>query len=114
MELKIYEKPQFIEELVFRIAPGQVERYLELEAELFSEPLSHRAGFLGGETWVSQDREGGSDLPLFLGERGGVPRPGSGLAGWPEGEDGAAHGRGRRFCPGGPRGRPPFPGAGYR
>ncbi len=58
MELKIYEKPQFIEELVFRIAPGQVERYLELEAELFSEPLSHRAGFLGGETWVSQDREG--------------------------------------------------------
>ena len=58
MELKVYDKPQFIEELVFRIAPGQVEHYLELEQELFSEPLSHRAGFLGGETWVSKDHEG--------------------------------------------------------
>ncbi|MBU5434146.1 antibiotic biosynthesis monooxygenase [Pseudoflavonifractor sp. MSJ-37] len=59
MELKKYDgKPQFIEELVFRIAPGQVARYLDLEAELFSEPLAHRTGFLGGETWVSADHEG--------------------------------------------------------
>jgi len=58
MELNIYQKPQFIEELVFRIKPGQVERYIDLETEIFSEPLSHVAGFLGGETWVSQDREG--------------------------------------------------------
>ena len=58
MELKVYDKPQFIEELVFRIAPGQVERYLELEQEIFSEPLSHRAGFLGAETGMSKDHEG--------------------------------------------------------
>lgn len=58
MELHIYDKPQFIEELVFRITPGQVERYLELETEIFSKPLSQVSGFLGGETWVSQDNEG--------------------------------------------------------
>ena len=57
MELKVYDKPQFIEELVFRIAPGQVEHYLELEQELFSEPLSHRAGFLGGKTGGSKDHD---------------------------------------------------------
>ena len=58
MELKCYDQPQVIEALVFRIAPGQVERYIELETEIFSEPLSHVSGFLGGETWVSLDNEG--------------------------------------------------------
>lgn len=58
MKLTIHEKPQFIEELVFRIKPDQVERYIQLETEIFSVPLSDVPGFLGGDTWVSQDHEG--------------------------------------------------------
>ena len=58
MELKRYQPPQFIEELVFQVPPEQVEHYLDLETAIFSEPLSQVPGFQGGESWVSVDRPG--------------------------------------------------------
>ena len=58
MELKRFQPPQFIEELVFQVPPEQVERYLDLDMEIFSTALSTVPGFLGGESWVSVDRPG--------------------------------------------------------
>lgn len=58
MDAIVYDRPLFIEELVFQVKPELVEHYLDLEKEIFSAPLAEMPGFRGAETWVSGDRPG--------------------------------------------------------
>lgn len=53
-----YTKPQFIEGLTFRVAPDKVDEYLKSEAEIWIDDLFTVPGFLGSETWVSEDNKG--------------------------------------------------------
>lgn len=53
-----YDKPQFIEGLTFRMNPGDVQKYIKAEEEIWFNDLASIPGFLGGETWVSKDNEG--------------------------------------------------------
>ncbi|MDD6436018.1 MAG: TIGR03792 family protein [Clostridiales bacterium] len=58
MELKVYDKPLFIEGLTFRMPVEKVEEYLRIEKEIWFEDLCTLPGFVGGETWVSEDNPG--------------------------------------------------------
>lgn len=58
MELKKYEKPLFVEELVFQVDPELLESYLDGDFECFTLGLEKYPGFSGSQIWVSQDRPG--------------------------------------------------------
>lgn len=58
MEQTRYEPPLFIEELCFQVPAHLVERYLELEQEIFAVPLARQPGFMGAQAWVSADHPG--------------------------------------------------------
>ncbi len=58
MKKHMYETPHFVEGLTIKVAPEDVERYMQTEEDLFFEGLSNTPGFLGGEVWVSQDKPG--------------------------------------------------------
>lgn len=50
----LYEKPPFVEELTFWVKPPLVERYMELEREIWMKDLETLPGFLGGELWTGE------------------------------------------------------------
>ena len=58
MEKIVFDKPQFVEGLTFRVKPEEVERYMQLEEEIMVKDLSTLPGFAGSETWVSADKPG--------------------------------------------------------
>ena len=58
MELKRYETPLVVEELVFQVNPDLVNRYLEGDFTCFTQGLETWPGFMGTEIWVSMDRPG--------------------------------------------------------
>ena len=58
MQLKRYEKPLLVEELVFQINPDLIDRYLDGDYACFTQGLSQYPGFMGSAVWVSQDRPG--------------------------------------------------------
>lgn len=58
MEKNVYKKPQFIEGLTFYVEPGKVDAYIQAEEEIWLDDLSRMPGFLGSETWVSEDKKG--------------------------------------------------------
>ena len=53
MEKIVFPKPQFVEGLTFRVKPEEVERYMQLEEEIWVNELCKLPGFMGSETWVS-------------------------------------------------------------
>ena len=58
MEKTVFPKPQFVEGLTFRVKPEEVERYMQLEEEIWVNELCKLPGFMGSETWVSEDKPG--------------------------------------------------------
>ena len=58
MEKTVFPKPQFVEGLTFRVKPEEVERYMEIEEEVYVNNLASVPGFMGSETWISADKPG--------------------------------------------------------
>lgn len=58
MKLKKYKTPQAIEQLVFRMKPELVEKWIETDYEIWTKGLAEWPGFAGKEIWVSRDRPG--------------------------------------------------------
>lgn len=58
MKTTVFDKPQFVEGLTFRVAPDEVEKYLKVEEEVWFYDLEKLPGFLGSETWVSETNPG--------------------------------------------------------
>lgn len=58
MELKKYDKPEAIEHLLFEVDPDLVDKFVELDFEIWTKKLSQYPGFLKKETWVSKDKPG--------------------------------------------------------
>ena len=51
-------KPQFVEELIFRVDPTYIDAYIEADYETFGKTLSRYPGYLGGEVWASKTEPG--------------------------------------------------------
>ncbi len=58
MKTNVFDKPQYIEGLTFRVAPEDVEKYLKVERDVWFDDLATLPGFLGSETWVSKTNPG--------------------------------------------------------
>lgn len=58
MQLRKYETPLVVEELVFQVNPDCLETYLDGDYEIFTKVLEQYPGFAGSEIWVSADRPG--------------------------------------------------------
>ncbi len=58
MKLKKYKTPQAIEQLVFRVKPELIEKWIEIDYEIWTKGLAAWPGFAGKEIWVSRDRPG--------------------------------------------------------
>lgn len=58
MELINHDPGVFIEELVFQIVPGLVDRYIELEYQIMAQELAKLPGFEGWQIWESQTHPG--------------------------------------------------------
>ncbi|MDR0840293.1 MAG: TIGR03792 family protein [Christensenellaceae bacterium] len=65
MQPTIYNPPQFIEELTFRVRPDMLETYIELDARLWVPALRSRKGFLGSEVWVGEPGSGEVTMLYF-------------------------------------------------
>lgn len=58
MHLTKYKTPPLVEELVFQINPGMVDKYLDEDYACFTQGLAAYPGFMGSEIWVSLDCPG--------------------------------------------------------
>ncbi|EQF23437.1 hypothetical protein QEW_3524 [Clostridioides difficile CD160] len=58
MKLKVFEKPLFVEELTFRINTNLIEKYLQLDYEIWIKGLELLEGFAGSEIWISKSNPG--------------------------------------------------------
>jgi uncharacterized protein (TIGR03792 family) len=58
MELKRYDKPLAVEQLILHVKPDLVERWIELDHEIWTKGLAQWPGFAGKEVWVNEDRPG--------------------------------------------------------
>jgi len=58
MKLKKYDKPQAIEQLIFKVKPELVEKWIELDHEIWTKGLARWPGFAGKEIWVNDDVPG--------------------------------------------------------
>ncbi|MDB0439484.1 TIGR03792 family protein [Clostridioides difficile] len=58
MKLKSFERPLFIEELTFRINTNLIEKYLQLDYEIWVKGLELLEGFAGSEIWISESNPG--------------------------------------------------------
>ncbi len=58
MKKTVYDTPQFVEGITIKVAPADIQRYLQTEEDLFLEGLTATPGFLGGEVWLSEDKPG--------------------------------------------------------
>ncbi len=56
--LNKFDKPLFVEELTFWVRPELLEKYIEIDAELWVPALCTRKGYLGGEVWVGEEGTG--------------------------------------------------------
>lgn len=54
MELTRYEKPMAIEQLLFKVRPDMVQKFLELDNEIWTKKLATYPGYVSKEVWVSQ------------------------------------------------------------
>ncbi len=58
MQLKRFEKPQAVEELVFTVAPSFVEEFIKIDHEIWTTMLARYNGFVSKEVWVNDDNKG--------------------------------------------------------
>ncbi len=58
MKMKRYKKPEAVEQLILHVKPELVERWIELDHEIWTEGLAKWPGFAGKEVWVNGDRPG--------------------------------------------------------
>ena len=58
MELKKFETPYAIEQLVFRVKPELIDSWIETDYEIWTKGLAEWPGFAGKEIWISSDRPG--------------------------------------------------------
>jgi len=58
MRLQIHEPPLAIEQLVFQVEPEHLDRWLELDHQIWTVGLAQWTGFVGKETWINQDKPG--------------------------------------------------------
>lgn len=58
MQQYTFEKPQFIEELTFRMKPECVQGFIRVAKEHWLVGLANQKGFLGGEIWVGEKGTG--------------------------------------------------------
>lgn len=58
MELIKFEKPLAVEHLLFKVTPELVDKWIEVDHEVWTLELSKQPGFLKKETWVSRDVPG--------------------------------------------------------
>ena len=58
MKTTVFDKPQFVEGLTIRVAPEDVEKYLQIEKDVWFDDLATLPGFLGCETWISETNPG--------------------------------------------------------
>ncbi len=53
MEHRKFEKPLAVEELIMRIRPDLLDRWMELDHEIWTKGLAEWPGFAGKELWLS-------------------------------------------------------------
>lgn len=58
MKLNRFEKPSAVEELVFRVKPELVEKFIEIDHEIWTKYLANCPGFESKEVWVSDTKPG--------------------------------------------------------
>ncbi len=58
MQIKKYNVPQAVEELVFVVAPDFVEKFIEIDHEIWTKMLAGYDGFVRKEVWVNDDKKG--------------------------------------------------------
>lgn len=58
MKLKKYESPQAVEELVFKVKPELIDKWVELDYEIWTKGLAQWPGFAGKEIWINRDKPG--------------------------------------------------------
>ena len=58
MQRHQFEKPPYIEELIFRVKPELLEKYIEQNYTHWISALSGKPGFLGGQVWVGEQGTG--------------------------------------------------------
>lgn len=51
----VYETPRAIEQLHFTVNPNTVEKFIELDYEIWTKMLSKQEGFVRKELWVSKN-----------------------------------------------------------
>ena len=65
VKLKKFDPPRYIEELTFWVKPDLIERYIQLDAELWVPALCTRQGFLGSEVWLGEEGSGEITMLYF-------------------------------------------------
>ena len=58
MEYRKFDKGLAVEELVFQVKPEMVDKYVQLEYEIWTKGLEKLPGFAGSEIWVNKDVPG--------------------------------------------------------
>ena len=58
MELIEYEKPLAIEEHIFQVNPDLLDKWFDLENEMWTKPLSKMPGFVSKEIWINSNVPG--------------------------------------------------------
>lgn len=58
MELKRFEKPEPVEQLLFKVNPNMIEKFIETDHEIWTKALSKYPGFISKEVWVNDSVPG--------------------------------------------------------
>lgn len=58
IELTKFTPPQAIEQLHFTVNPTMIDRFIELDTEIWTKKLSEKEGFVKKEIWVNDDIKG--------------------------------------------------------
>ncbi len=58
MELTKFEKPYAVEDLLFKVKPELVEKFIQLDHEIWTLQLAKYPGYVSKEVWVSEKNPG--------------------------------------------------------
>ncbi|MFW5856005.1 MAG: TIGR03792 family protein [Bacillota bacterium] len=58
MEYRKYEKPMAVEQLLFKVKPDLVDKFIKLDHEIWTKALARYPGFVSKEVWVSDTNAG--------------------------------------------------------
>lgn len=68
MELIKYDNPPAVEHLLFEVEPELVDKFVELDFEIWTKKLSQYDGFISKETWVSKEKPGEVSTIIYWSE----------------------------------------------